>query len=130
MAKMNKLAMWTMVGGLLYMIMAKMNKLAMWTMVGGLLLATTQPAMSAIEIDEKEFGPDYGTMVGDAVVGKPLQFAAAVAGSVTYALSYPFSYYGVWLSMVNMKLVFKRMISSKSKTQAVLLPKISSFYLL
>ncbi len=87
--------------------MAKVNKLAMWTMIGGLLLATTQPAISAIEINDEEFGPDYGTMVGDAVVGKPLQLITAVAGSVTYALSYPFSYYGGNVEQAKNKLVYE-----------------------
>ncbi len=87
--------------------MAKMNKLATFAMVGGLLMATTQPAMSAIEINEEEFGPNYETMAADAMVGKPLQFVAAVAGTATYVVSLPFSYVGGNAEQAKKKLVLE-----------------------
>lgn len=85
--------------------MAKINKLATLTMIGSLLLATTQPAMSAIEINEEEFGPSYETMAADAVVGKPLQLVAAVAGTATYVVSLPFSVAGGNAEQAKRKLV-------------------------
>ncbi|WP_352259045.1 hypothetical protein [Psychrobacter sp. TB55-MNA-CIBAN-0194] len=59
-----------------------------------LLVASMQPALAAIEIDETDFGPSYGTMVADATVGKPLQLVGAVAGTALYLVSLPFSLIG------------------------------------
>lgn len=58
------------------------------------ILAIIQPASAAIEIDETDFGPSYGTMVVDTVVGKPLQLVTAIAGTATYLVSLPFSLIG------------------------------------
>ena len=59
-----------------------------------LAFASIQPALSAIEIDETDFGPSYETMAVDTVVGKPLQLVAAVAGTAAYIVSLPFSLIG------------------------------------
>ncbi len=59
-----------------------------------LLVASMQPALAAIEIDETDFGPSYETMVVDTVVGKPLQLVTAVAGTAAYLVSLPFSLIG------------------------------------
>lgn len=59
-----------------------------------LLVTSMQPAAAAIEIDETDFGPSYGTMVVDTVVGKPLQLVNAVAGTAAYFVSLPFSLIG------------------------------------
>ena len=59
-----------------------------------LLVASMQPALAAIEIDENDFGPSYGTMVADATVGKPLQLIGAVTGTALYLVSLPFSLIG------------------------------------
>ena len=59
-----------------------------------LILLMMQPASAAIEIDEKEFGPSYETMVVDTVAGKPLQLINAVAGTIAYVVSLPFSLIG------------------------------------
>ncbi|MBF0657173.1 hypothetical protein IPZ60_00275 [Psychrobacter sp. NG25] len=59
-----------------------------------LLVASMQPALAAIEIDETDFGPSYGTMVADATVGKPLQLIGAVTGTALYLVSLPFSLIG------------------------------------
>lgn len=59
-----------------------------------LMLVMMQPASAAIEIDEKEFGPSYETMVVDTVAGKPLQLINAVAGTIAYVVSLPFSLIG------------------------------------
>ena len=59
-----------------------------------LLVTSMQPAAAAIEIDETDFGPSYGTMVVDTVVGKPLQLVNAVAGTAAYLVSLPFSLIG------------------------------------
>lgn len=60
----------------------------------GFMIAFTQPASAAIEIDESDFGPSYDTMVVDTVVGKPLQLVAAVTGTAAYIVSLPFSLIG------------------------------------
>ena len=60
----------------------------------GLMIASTQPALAAIEIDETDFGPSYETMVVDTIVGKPLQLVNAVAGTAAYLVSLPFSLIG------------------------------------
>jgi len=59
-----------------------------------LIVAFTQPASAAIEIDEGDFGPSYDTMLVDTVVGKPLQLVTAVAGTAAYLVSLPFSLIG------------------------------------
>lgn len=58
------------------------------------IIAFMQPAVAAIEIDETDFGPSYGTMVVDTVVGKPLQLVTAIAGTAAYVVSLPFSLIG------------------------------------
>ncbi|OLF37084.1 MULTISPECIES: hypothetical protein [unclassified Psychrobacter] len=60
----------------------------------GFMIAFTQPASAAIEIDESDFGPSYDTMVVDTVVGKPLQLVTAVTGTAAYLVSLPFSLIG------------------------------------
>ncbi len=84
--------------------MTKLNKLAVFTMIGGLLLAS-QPSIAAIEIQEDEFGPSYGSMVADATVGKPLQLVAALTGTAAYVVSYPFSYFSGSKEIAKKKLV-------------------------
>ncbi|WP_201616625.1 hypothetical protein [Psychrobacter urativorans] len=59
-----------------------------------LIIAMMQPASAAIEIDETDFGPSYNTMVVDTVAGKPLQLVTAVAGTIAYVVSLPFSLIG------------------------------------
>lgn len=71
-----------------------MPKLLSITASIGLLLLSMQPASAAIEIDESDFGPSYGTMVVDTVAGKPLQLVTAVAGTAAYIVSLPFSLIG------------------------------------
>ncbi|MBP2279265.1 hypothetical protein RCH20_000969 [Psychrobacter sp. PL15] len=58
------------------------------------VVASMQPALAAIEIDETDFGPSYGTMVVDTLAGKPLQLVTAVAGTAAYLVSLPFSLIG------------------------------------
>lgn len=58
------------------------------------VMAIMQPATAAIEIDETDFGPSYGTMAVDTVVGKPLQLVTAIAGTTAYVVSLPFSLIG------------------------------------
>lgn len=58
------------------------------------VMAVIQPAAAAIEIDEADFGPSYGTMAVDTVVGKPLQLVTAIAGTAAYIVSLPFSLIG------------------------------------
>ena len=60
----------------------------------GLAVASMQPTLAAIEIDETDFGPSYETMAVDTVVGKPLQLVAALAGTAAYIVSLPFSLIG------------------------------------
>ena len=60
----------------------------------GLAVASMQPTLAAIEIDETDFGPSYETMAVDTIVGKPLQLVAALAGTATYIVSLPFSLIG------------------------------------
>ena len=65
------------------------------TVVGlSIMLAVMQPASAAIEIDETDFGPSYNTMVVDTIAGKPLQLVNAVAGTLAYVVSLPFSLIG------------------------------------
>ena len=70
-----------------------------------LMAASMQPALAAIEIDETDFGPSYGTMVADATVGKPLQLVGAVAGTALYLVSLPFSLIGGKTTQAQQKLV-------------------------
>lgn len=49
------------------------------------------PAFAAIEIDESNFGPTYGSTVADVTVGKPLQFLNAVFGTAVHVIGLPFS---------------------------------------
>ncbi len=60
----------------------------------GFMIAFTQPVSAAIEIDERDFGPSYETMVVDTVVGKPLQLVTALTGTAAYLVSLPFSLIG------------------------------------
>ena len=48
-------------------------------------------AHAAIEINEEDFGPTYGTAVLDVTVAKPLQFVGAVAGTALHVIGLPFS---------------------------------------
>lgn len=60
----------------------------------GLALTIATPSLAAIEIEEEEFGPSYETMVVDTVVSKPLQLVNAIAGTISYVVSLPFSLAG------------------------------------
>lgn len=70
---------------------AMKSKLTSLVVSASLIAVMTQPAAAAIEIDENDFGPSYGTMMVDTVAGKPLQLLAAVAGTAAYVVSLPFS---------------------------------------
>ena len=70
-----------------------------------LMMIMMQPVSAAIEIDEKEFGPSYETMVVDTVAGKPLQLINAVAGTIAYVVSLPFSLIGGNAEQAQQKLV-------------------------
>ena len=70
-----------------------------------IMMVMMQPASAAIEIDEKEFGPSYETMVVDTVAGKPLQLINAVAGTLAYVVSLPFSLIGGNAEQAQQKLV-------------------------
>lgn len=70
-----------------------------------LMIIMMQPASAAIEIDEKEFGPSYETMIVDTVAGKPLQLVNAVAGTIAYVVSLPFSLIGGNAEQAQQKLV-------------------------
>lgn len=48
-------------------------------------------AHAATEINEKYFGPSYGTATADIIVAKPLQLAGAVAGTALHVVGLPFS---------------------------------------
>lgn len=48
-------------------------------------------AHAATEINEKYFGPTYGTAAADVLVAKPLQLAGAVAGTALHVVALPFS---------------------------------------
>lgn len=73
------------------------------SLVTGMLLSSASQA--AIEIDENDFGPTYESMVVDTVVGKPLQLVTAVAGTVAYVASLPFSIAGNNHQQAQQKLV-------------------------
>ena len=70
-----------------------------------LMMIMMQPASAAIEIEEKEFGPSYETMIVDTVAGKPLQLVNAVAGTIAYVVSLPFSLIGGNAEQAQQKLV-------------------------
>ena len=53
------------------------------------LISTT--AHAAIEINEADFGPTYGTAVLDVTVAKPLQLVGAIAGTALHVVGLPFS---------------------------------------
>lgn len=73
------------------------------SLVTGMLLSSASQA--AIEINENDFGPTYESMVVDTVVGKPLQLVTAVAGTVAYVASLPFSFAGNNHQQAQQKLV-------------------------
>lgn len=56
-----------------------------------LALTLTAPAYAAIEIDETDFGPSYGSAVADITIGKPLQLVGAVLGTALHVVGLPFS---------------------------------------
>ena len=68
--------------------MKALQKLAVATVLS---LTAVSPSFAAIEIDEENFGPTYGSMVADATVGKPLQTLAVVGGAAAYVVSLPFT---------------------------------------
>lgn len=49
-------------------------------------------AGAAVEIDERDYGPTYGSMVTDVAIAKPLQLAGAIAGTALHVVALPFSY--------------------------------------
>lgn len=73
------------------------------SLVTGMLLSSASQA--AIEINENDFGPTYESMIVDTVVGKPLQLVTAVAGTVAYVASLPFSIVGNNHQQAQQKLV-------------------------
>lgn len=56
-----------------------------------LSLALIAPAHAAIEINETDFGPSYGSAVADITIGKPLQLVGAVIGTALHVVGLPFS---------------------------------------
>lgn len=58
-----------------------------------LTAASLSPSLAATEIKESDFGPTYGTMVTDAVVGKPLGALAVVGGAAAWLVSLPFTWF-------------------------------------
>ena len=58
-------------------------------LVAALIVASTTGSVAATEIDEKDFGPSYGSMVADTVVGKPLQVVNLAFGAATWLASLP-----------------------------------------
>lgn len=56
-----------------------------------LLAGISVQAHSAVEINENDFGPTYGTATADILVAKPLQLAGAVAGTALHVVGLPFS---------------------------------------
>lgn len=55
-------------------------------------VALNTSANAAIEIDEKDFGPTYGSAALDILIAKPLQVAGAFAGTAIHLVGLPFSY--------------------------------------
>lgn len=68
--------------------MELLNKIALAT---ALVITSTTYSWAATEIDEKDFGPTYGSMVADTVVGKPLQVVNLAFGAATWLASLPFT---------------------------------------
>ena len=68
-----------------------------------LMIATTTCSFAATEIDEKDFGPTYGSMVADTIVGKPLGALAVV----TAIASMPFTIYNDEIDQVERKLILE-----------------------
>lgn len=83
------------------------NKLTTALISASLIAAVMQPASAAIEIDETDFGPSYGTMAVDTIAGKPLQLVAAVAGTAMFLVSLPFSIIGGNPEQAQQKLLFE-----------------------
>lgn len=81
---------------------ASLIKLAVASLLS---VATITPSFAAIEIDEKDFGPSYGTMVADTVVGKPLGVLAVVGGAATFVASLPFTFFNGDMEQAKQKLV-------------------------
>lgn len=73
-----------------------------------LMVATTTCSFAATEIDEKDFGPTYGSMVADTIVGKPLGALAVVGGVVTAIASMPFTIYNDEIDQVERKLILEQ----------------------
>lgn len=72
-----------------------------------LMVATMTCSFAATEIDEKDFGPTYGSMVADTIVGKPLGALAVVGGVVTAIASMPFTIYNDEIDQVERKLILE-----------------------
>lgn len=70
-----------------------MKKFATYIAIVALTFGSVTPSMAAVEIDEKDYGPTYGTMMADATIGKPLQALAVVGGALTWLISFPFTNY-------------------------------------
>lgn len=62
-----------------------------FALLAAVALAISTPATAAVQIQEEDFGPKYGNMVGDAIIGKPLQTVNALLGTAAYAISLPFT---------------------------------------
>lgn len=59
-----------------------------------LSVATVTPSFAATEIDESDYssyGPTYGPMVADTLVGKPLGALAVAGGAALWLASLPFT---------------------------------------
>lgn len=59
-----------------------------------LSVATITPSFAAIEVDETNganYGPGYGTMAADTLVGKPLGALAVAGGAALWLASLPFT---------------------------------------
>lgn len=72
-----------------------------------LTVASTTGSVAATEIDEKDFGPTYGSMVVDTFVGKPLGALAVVGGIVTAIASMPFTINNDEIDQVERKLILE-----------------------
>lgn len=70
-----------------------------------LSVAIASPSFAATEIDEKEFGPTYETMLTDAVVGKPLGALAVVGGAAAWVVSLPFTMFTGDVEQARAKLI-------------------------
>lgn len=70
-----------------------------------LSVAIVSPSFAATEIDEKEFGPTYETMLTDAVVGKPLGALAVVGGAAAWVVSLPFTLFTGDVEQARAKLI-------------------------